>query len=203
MPTLYLIPTPISEQSLNHIPQVVHDTINGLDCFIVEKLRTARRFIRAIISDFDIDGSVFFELEKRDHQLNEKEINQLLIAGRDIGVMSEAGLPCIADPGNRIVDMARAHKYKIVPLTGPSSIFMALMASGLNGQEFVFHGYLPIKEPELVKKLKEIQSDISRSKYTHICIETPYRNQKLFQILISRLPDQMKLCIARNISSPE
>ena len=201
MPTLYLIPAPISEQSLNHMPHVVHDTIRGLDYFIVEKVRTARRFIRSISPDFDIDGSTFYELDKRDHQHNDKEIREILSSGRNIGLMSEAGLPCIADPGNKIVDLARSYYYSIVPLTGPSSIFMALMASGLNGQQFTFHGYLPIKEPELIKKLKTIQGNLSKSNYTHIFIETPYRNQKLYRALISKLPDHMKLCIAQEISA--
>jgi 16S rRNA (cytidine1402-2'-O)-methyltransferase len=130
-------------------------------------------------------------------------VEEIAVTGRSFGLLSEAGLPCIADPGHQVVDHARAQGYDIVPLTGPSSIFMALMASGLNGQEFTFHGYLPIKEPALTKKLKYIQDQVTKTGYTQLFIETPYRNIKLYEKMLSTLQDQTKLCIAQDISSAE
>ena len=203
MPTLYLIPTPIAEETTDHIPMAVVETIRQLDCFVVEKLRTARRFIRSVIKDFDIDGADFIELDKRNPQQSHMMIKELVTAGRSFGLMSEAGLPCIADPGHEVVNQARGSNYKIVPITGPSSIFMALMASGLNGQEFTFHGYLPIKEPALIKKLKALQENTVKTGYTQIFIETPYRNQKLFERMISTFQSSMRLCIAQDISGSE
>jgi len=203
MPTLYLIPTPIAEETMDHIPLAVVNAIGLLDCFVVEKLRTARRFIRSVIKDYDIDGADFIELDKRNPQQSHMMIKELLTAGRSFGLMSEAGLPCIADPGHDVVNQARASYYKIVPITGPSSIFMALMASGLNGQEFTFHGYLPIKEPALTKKLKAIQDNAIKTGYTQIFIETPYRNQKLYEKMSSTFQHTIRLCIAQDISAPE
>ena len=203
MPTLYLLPCPIADDTPHHIPQVVVDTIGQLDCFVVEKLRAARRYVRMMIKDYDIDRADFFELDKRDQAQSLKLVEEIAVTGRSFGLLSEAGLPCIADPGHQVVDHARAQGYDIVPLTGPSSIFMALMASGLNGQEFTFHGYLPIKEPALTKKLKYIQDQVTKTGYTQLFIETPYRNIKLYEKMLSTLQDQTKLCIAQDISSAE
>lgn len=203
MPTLYLIPCPIADDTPHHIPQVVIDSIGQLDCFVVEKLRTARRYIRMVIKDYDIDGADFYELDKRDQGQSVKLVGEIAATGRSFGVLSEAGLPCIADPGHQVVDHARTHGYDIVPLTGPSSIFMALMASGLNGQEFTFHGYLPIKEPALTKKLKHMQDQATKTGYTQLFIETPYRNAKLYDKMLSTLQGQTRLCIAQDISSAE
>lgn len=201
MPSLYLISLPIEEEAIDHIPPITAATIQNLDTFIVERTRTARRFIRKIIPSYDLDAVLFLELDKRNYESNINQAAKLMENSRDIGLMSESGSPCIADPGSRIVDAARQRGYKIVPLSGPSSIILSLMASGLNGQQFCFHGYLPIKEKDLKPKMAAMEKDIIKNSTTHIFIETPYRNQAIYNHLISHISERIKLCVAINLTS--
>lgn len=200
MPTLYLIPVTIVDDALEYIPPIVPKRVVALDRFIVERARTARRFIKRIIPAFDIDACEFIELDKREPSNNIGLIEKMVGSNEDIGLMSESGTPCVADPGYRVVDYCRSKGYEISPLSGPSSIIMSLMASGFNGQQFVFHGYLPIKENDLKKKLKLIGERIRTEKYTHIFIETPYRNNALLKSICQCVSPTLRLCIASNIS---
>lgn len=199
MSKLFLIPTTIAESGENHIPQVVISTISGLDIFIVERLRTARRYIKKLIPEYDINIARFEELDKRSVEIP-IQILQLLDSQKNIGLLSESGTPCVADPGGKIVELARHKGYQIIPLAGPNSIIMALMASGLNGQQFIFHGYLPIKENELKLRLAQLEKHINKSGYTQIFIETPYRNQSMLNFLLQYLNPHTKLCIATDIT---
>ena len=202
MSKLYLIPSLLSEEGKTHIPPIVTSAIGGLDIFIVEGLRTSRRFIRKMIPDYNIDGATFIELDKHDPNASEKEVKTILQSGKHIGLLSEAGAPCLADPGHRIVDMARRSGYQIVPLSGPSSIVLALIASGCNGQQFTFHGYLPVKEHDLIKKLKTLESNCQKTGYTQIWIETPYRNDKHLKTITKILSPKTNLTIACDLTAP-
>ena len=200
MPTLYIIPTVISSGQIGHIPPVIRKIIADLDIFIVEKLRTARRYLRSLDREYPIDDTDFIELDKHDPSKQSSEIERIFESGRSVGLMSESGTPCIADPGSVIVFMARKKGYRIQPLTGPSSIILALMASGLNGQSFTFHGYLPVKEAALMRKLKEIASVVQRTGQTQIFIETPYRNEKLLKQIKKNVDGDLQLCVAIDIT---
>ena len=137
-------------------------------------------------------------MDKHDNLTHLNALKSWLEKGLDVGVISEAGCPCVADPGTGAVDLARTLGYDMIPLTGPSSIMLALMASGLNGQAFTFHGYLPIKGPALIDKIQKIGKSAERGNYTQIFIETPYRNDALLAQLMQHLSGQLKLCIARD-----
>ena len=200
MATLYIIPSFLAPNAQEHIPQVVVNTIKDLDVFIVERTRTARRFIRSIIKDFSIDNATFIELDKHDLPGTKQAISQVISQHVNIGLLSEAGTPCIADPGSIVVNMARKERYHIKPLTGPSSIILGLMASGMNGQEFTFHGYLPIKDGPLIKKLKDISRMATTQGSTHLFIETPYRNVKLVDQIAKQVDSNLYICLAKNLT---
>ena len=197
---LYLIPLPIAEDE-KYLPSEVINTIHSLSYFIVEKARTARRFIKSTGYQGSIDNLIFIELDKHNPGKTDKSILKPALEGKPMGLMSEAGMPCIADPGSKIVLFAHEAGIKVVPLPGPSSIFLALAASGLNGQSFSFEGYLPLKDDQLSKKLDFISKSIKSHNKTHIFIETPYRNNQLFEKLMRSMPDNFRLCIAADISS--
>lgn len=183
------------------IPEKVIDIVRRLRYFIVEDIRSARRFLRLIDKSFPIDSSVFFELNEH---TGDEDISQYLnpaIMGSDIGLMSEAGLPGIADPGAKIILLAHRHKVKVTPLSGPSSIILALISSGLNGQNFTFNGYLPIKPGERALKLKELEK-VSRRGFAQIFMETPYRNEKMLDTILSECHNDTLLCIAADITLP-
>ena len=196
---IYLIPSPIEqlqEYNLNLISNEVKNTIKNLNYFAVENIRTARRVIKKIDPEFDINNTDFVLLNKKTNEANIRDIIQNINKGKNIGVISEAGCPGIADPGQKLCEKAHINNIRIRPLIGASSIILALMASGLNGQEFKFHGYLPIKKEERRKKIKEI----AKQSGSHIFIETPYRNDHLLSDLINFLSKkEMKLCIAHDI----
>ncbi|MBK7095010.1 MAG: SAM-dependent methyltransferase [Saprospiraceae bacterium] len=200
---LYLIPLPINENDVSFIPEDVIKTLHSLKYFIVEKSRTARRYIKSTGFTGKIEELTFTELDKHNPDNINKSILQPALEGNPTGLMSEAGMPCIADPGSKIVALAHELGIKVVPLTGPSSIFLALAASGLNGQSFRFEGYLPVKEPALSKKLMLIEKSLLSENTTHIFIETPYRNKQLLDKIISSFPDNICLCIAANITTDE
>lgn len=196
---IYLIPLPIAaldEFKSDSYPLQNAQIINQLNYFAVENIRTARRFLKKINRNIDIDQLHFIELNKKTTDEELSIIIKILKEGDDIGVMSESGCPGIADPGQEICKRAHQDNIRVIPLIGPSSIIMALMASGLNGQQFTFHGYLPIKENEITQKLNKL----SKIPGAHIFIETPYRNAKLLQILVEKLPKNKRLCVAMDVN---
>ncbi len=197
---IYLIPVTLGGDDFKDvIPEKVIAITKRLRFFIVENLRSARRFLRLIDKGFPIDESVFYELSE--HTV-EKDISHFLEPvnnGHDIGLMSEAGLPGIADPGARLVALAHQNKIVVTPLSGPSSIIMALISSGLNGQNFSFNGYLPVKPPEREAKLRELERKTNEG-YAQIFMETPYRNQKLLESILETCHKDSMLCIAADIT---
>ncbi|MDD2961891.1 MAG: SAM-dependent methyltransferase [Muribaculaceae bacterium] len=198
---LYLFPVPLSDSPLEEVlPALNISIIKDIKYFIVENVRSARRFLKKCDRNIDIDALTFFTLNQ--HTAPE-EIDSFIAPlgmGQNMGIISEAGCPAIADPGADVVAIAQRKKYDIVPLVGPSSILMAMMASGFNGQSFAFLGYLPIDSAERTRKLKEMEGMIMRGSQTQIFIETPYRNNKLIAELCNALPKNMKLCVASDIT---
>ena len=168
--------------------------------FIVENLRSARRFLKRCDRSIDIDSLVFAELNEHTPAEAVSELLAPAEAGHDVGVISEAGCPAVADPGADVVAIAQQRGYKVVPLVGPSSILMSLMGSGFNGQSFAFNGYLPIDAGARTAKLKEMERRIRHEHQTQIFIETPYRNNRLISELSHALPGAMKLCVASDIT---
>jgi 16S rRNA (cytidine1402-2'-O)-methyltransferase len=202
--TLYLVPTMLGETEPSAVlPEGTLAIIRKLDYFIVENLRSARRFLSKTGMEKAISELTLNELDK--HNRNENMITLLEPAreGKSIGLMSEAGSPCIADPGNLVVEAAHKLNLRVVPLTGPNSILMALMASGFNGQHFLFHGYLPVKPDERQKKLKKLENQSREDGQTQIFIETPYRNNQLYNAIIQTCKPETMLCIAVNLSLEE
>ncbi|MBR2318191.1 MAG: SAM-dependent methyltransferase [Bacteroidaceae bacterium] len=198
---LYLLPVTLGETPLNKVlPQYNIEVISGIRHFIVEDVRSARRFLRKADPQFDIDGSVFYELNK--HTSPEVVAGYLkpLQGGKPMGVISEAGCPAVADPGADVVAIAQRKGLKVVPLVGPSSIILSVMASGFNGQSFAFNGYLPIKPDERAKKLRQLEQRIYNEDQTQLFIETPYRNGKMIEDILANCRPQTKLCIAANLT---
>lgn len=199
--SLYLIPVTLGETSIEKVLPVYNkEIILQIKYFIVENIRSARRFLKKIDNSINIDELTFYELNK--HTKPEQIENYLnpMANGFHVGIISEAGCPAIADPGSDIVAIAQRKGYKVVPLVGPSSILLSLMASGFNGQSFAFHGYLPIDASERIKKIKHLEQLINQQHQTQIFIETPYRNQKLAEDIIKHCTPSTKLCIAMNIT---
>lgn len=202
-PTLYLIPVGMSDAPYADVlPGGNLKIVRGLRYFIVENVRSARRFLKRYVPDIDISALTFCELN-RHTDLNEVQaMLEPLRLGESIGVMSDAGCPAVADPGAIVVAVAQRDGYDVKPLVGPSSILMALMASGFNGQGFAFHGYLPISDSERVVALKRLESDSRHHDMTQIFIETPYRNDRLLSLLADTLAPQTLLCVACDITDP-
>jgi 16S rRNA (cytidine1402-2'-O)-methyltransferase len=199
--SLFLIPVPLGDTEIRKaLPDYNRDVILQIKHFIVENVRTARRFLKKTEPSVDIDSLTFYELNK--HTSPEEAAGYLtpLSRGESTGVISEAGCPAIADPGADIVAMAQRKKYPVVPLVGPSSIILSLMASGFNGQSFAFHGYLPIDTGERADALKRLENRIYTENQTQLFIETPYRNNKLTDELLRICHPQTKLCIASDIT---
>ncbi len=201
MANFYLIPVPISEGAIDTLPDSTISTIHSIKVFFVERARTARRFLVSIKHPIAIDDMQIIELDKNEPSSELQNFAKLIRTESNIGFMSESGVPCVADPGNIYVRKAHELSVKVIPLVGPSSILLALMASGLNGQNFHFHGYLPVKEDELKKKLQRISTELAKNNKTHICIETPYRNKRLFENLLKYLPQKAFLSVATEINS--
>lgn len=201
---LYLIPVLLGETPVEQVlPDYNHDIIMGIRYFIVEEIRSARRFLKKVDKGIDIDSLTFFPMGK--HATPEKFASYLepLSRGESIGVISEAGCPAVADPGADVVGIAQKKGYKVVPLVGPSSIILSVMASGFNGQSFAFNGYLPIDPSERIKKLKHLESRACNERQTQLFIETPYRNAKMFADILKTCHPQTHLCIAAGITCPE
>jgi 16S rRNA (cytidine1402-2'-O)-methyltransferase len=198
---LYLIPVTLGETSIEQVlPTYNKDIITGISHFIVEDVRSARRFLKKVEKSIDIDVLTFYTLNKH---TDPKEIGsylQPLTEGKPMGVISEAGCPAVADPGADVVAIAQRKGLKVVPLVGPSSIIMSVMGSGFNGQSFAFHGYLPIEPAERAKRLKQLETRIYTENQTQLFIETPYRNNKMVDEIMKHCKPQTKLCIAAGIT---
>ncbi|MBQ2779342.1 MAG: SAM-dependent methyltransferase [Bacteroidaceae bacterium] len=198
---LYLLPVTLGDTPLDKVlPAHNIEIISGIRHFIVENVRTARRFLRQADPKFDIDGSQFYELNKHTAPEDIAGYLQPLYDGHSVGVISEAGCPAVADPGADVVAIAQRKGLKVVPLVGPSSIILSVMASGFNGQSFAFHGYLPIKPDERARRLKQLEQRIYNEQQTQLFIETPYRNGKILEDIIKNCRPQTKLCIAANLT---
>lgn len=202
--TLYLFPVQLSEGPLQKVlPSENARIINPIRHFIVENIRTARRFLRQTDSTFDIDACTFYELNKHTTPDAISGYLNAMEKGADMGLLSEAGCPAVADPGADIVRIAQEKGFRIVPLVGPSSILLALMGSGFNGQRFAFEGYLPVEKDERIKTIKRLESRSYAEDCTQLFIETPYRNEKMLEDLISVLRPQTKICVAFDLTGPE
>ena len=200
-----MIPCPISDERdvWDVLPKANLDIMNSLDYFIVENIRSARRFLSRAGVARKIEELEFVELNE--HTTSSADVERMLkpvLEGRSAGVISEAGVPGVADPGADIVALAHSHDVRVVPLVGPSSILMSVMASGLNGQSFAFVGYLPIKDGERQRRLKELEHRVRTEHQAQVFIEAPYRNVKLFDTLIKSLSPQMRLAVAADITTP-
>lgn len=200
---LFLIPAYLSDESpVEFFAPVVKDYILKTDYFFVENEKTARKVIKFFAPEKKQSELKLFLLDKYSETADLKEAQTLMKQGVDFGLLSEAGLPCIADPGNIMVKWAHENGIKVVPINGPSSIIMALISSGFNGQQFSFNGYLPIDKAERKKKIKHLEKLVQETGFTQIFMETPYRNQQLLEDLCQILSPHTKLCIAANINHP-
>jgi 16S rRNA (cytidine1402-2'-O)-methyltransferase len=199
---VYLIPVTLGgEEFIEVLPEKAVSTAKRLRYFIVEDIRSARRFLRLIDRSFPIDETRFFELNEHTGEAEITDYLNPVLNGHDIGVMSEAGLPGIADPGTLIVSMAHRKKIRVIPLSGPSSIILALISSGLGGQNFTFNGYLPVKPSGRAARIKELEKK-AREGFTQIFMETPYRNQKMFETITQACNSDTMLCIASDLTLP-
>ncbi len=205
MPTLYLIPTPLApDTNADVLPPPIAAVVARVDCFFVEEVRTARRFISSLRTGRVIDETQFFDLNKDTPEADtRRQLTELLGQNRDAGVLSEAGCPGVADPGAVAVRLAHQLGFRVEPLVGPSSILLALMASGMSGQSFVFHGYLPIDRADRSRVLKQLEADAKRKQQTQIFMETPYRNNALLTDLLANAQPDTRLCIACHVTAPD
>lgn len=201
--TLYLIPCTLGETQADHVlPQHTINIARQLSHFVVEQPKTARQFLAALKPLQPIQSLNFASLNEHTPPNELGELLAPLLAGHDVGIISEAGCPGIADPGAELVNLAHRKGIRVVPLVGPSSVLLALMASGLNGQCFAFHGYLPIEETERKKTIATLEAESTKRNQTQLFIETPYRNEKLFNSLLANCRPQTRLCIATDITLP-
>ena len=198
---LYLVPTSLGETSFDRIlPDSNAGIVSALKYFIVEDVRTARRFLKKVNKEINIDELTFFVLNQHTSPSAISSFLQPLKEGNDMGIISEAGCPAIADPGADVVAIAQSLNFDVVPLVGPSSILLALMASGFNGQSFAFVGYLPIQPADRVKALKKLESRVYSENQSQLFIETPYRNMKMLEDILTVCQPTSKLCIAADIT---
>lgn len=201
--TLYLIPTPLGEGELDVVlPAGVRATAARLTTFIVEHPKTARAFLKRVGTATPLQALRLIELNEHTPPAALEALLAPLLAGEDVGLVSEAGCPAVADPGADLVRLAHRRGIRVVPLVGPSSILLALMASGFNGQRFAFHGYLPVARAERRQKLQELESASRQRDETQIFIETPYRNGQLLEALLETCRDGTELCIAVALTTP-
>lgn len=199
--TLYLVPSPLGEGELDRvIPSKVAELLCSLQLFFAEELRTVRRYLSKAGLKGKLDSVQMFELNEHTGLQEIEGYLNMLLEGRDAALVSEAGLPAVADPGAQLVALAHKYDVRVVPLSGPSSLMMALMSSGLNGQCFAFTGYLPVKSAERRDKIKTIERISLQLNQSQIIIETPYRNQSLFEELLVLCNPRTRLCVAANIT---
>jgi 16S rRNA (cytidine1402-2'-O)-methyltransferase len=202
-PTVYLIPSVLEEDAIETIPAYAISSIKKCQAFFVENERTSRRFLKKISKEFVIDEYEWFVMAKHENEGQQMitSFTQKIKEKKNIGIISEAGCPGIADPGQQLVAIAHQHNARVKPLVGPSSILLALMASGLNGQQFQFVGYLPIEQPARIKSLKELESESRKKNCTQVFIETPYRNNQLLEAILKSCLPSTALCIAANLTA--
>jgi len=200
--SLYLIPLPIADNALQALSQEVKENTAIITHYFVENVRTARRFLRALHPLLVIDTLHFSEIDKHTGA-DTKLLREWLKSGLSVGVMSEAGCPGIADPGANLVAIAHDMGAAVIPLTGPNSLILALMASGLNGQSFSFTGYIPVKDPMRTARIKELEALSVKERQTQLFIETPYRNDSLLADLLKHCHPKTRICIAQNITAPD
>ncbi len=202
--SLFLIPTLLGESRVTDVlPANLKDIITKIDHFVVEDLRTARRFLKKVDNTIDIDSLSFHLLNEHTEPEDIPQMINALLEGDDMGLLSEAGTPCVADPGSSLVALAHENNVRVIPVSGPSSIILALMASGFNGQNFVFHGYLPVDSKSRLAAIRKLEQDAYRNDQSQIFIETPYRNMKLFDSIIETCHPDTRLCIAANLTTAE
>ncbi len=197
---LYLIPIPLSENSLHTLSPQIKEVVLVTDYYFVEEIRTARRFISSLKTGRNIAEMTFFELNKKTEMKEVSENFRQIPSEANVGLMSEAGCPAIADPGSLAVSYAHKHQIQVIPLVGPSSILLALMASGLNGQSFAFQGYLPIEKSNRERMIKILEKESKQKRQTQIFIETPYRNAAILESLIEHLGEETYLCVASSLT---
>lgn len=200
---LFLIPAYLSDESpIDYFAPSIKEYILKTDYFFVENEKTARKVIKFFAPEKKQSDLKLFLLDKYSEFNDLKEAQKLMKSGQDFGLLSEAGLPCIADPGNLMVKWCHENNIKVIPINGPSSIILALISSGFNGQEFTFHGYLPLDREQKKKQILFLENQVQKSGYSQIFMETPYRNNQLLEDLIKFLNPNTKLCIAANINHP-
>ncbi|MCK4751127.1 MAG: SAM-dependent methyltransferase [Bacteroidales bacterium] len=198
---LYLIPVTLGDSLIeNVIPALPLDILNRLDHFVVEDLRSARRYLRKAGMKAEFDNLQFYLLNEHSSEEELEEMLAILRKGESMGILSEAGVPAVADPGSQLVAQAHRLGIQVIPLVGPSSILLALMASGMNGQSFRFHGYLPVKKPQRLNRIRQIEKSAFESGETQIFMETPYRNMSLLDDLLNTCRKDTLLCVAADIS---
>ena len=200
-PALYLLPVTLGDTPIERVlPAYNQEIIAGIRHFIVEDVRSARRFLKKVDREADIDAMTFYPLNKHTSPADIAGYLRPLLEGQAMGVISEAGCPAVVDPGADVVAIAQQRGLKVVPLVGPSSIILSVMASGFNGQSFAFNGYLPIEPAERAKKLKQLEQRVYAEHQTQLFIETPYRNNRMMEDILRNCRPQTKLCVAANIT---
>lgn len=200
---LFLLPAYLSEESpIEYFAPIIKEYILKTDYFFVENEKTARKVIKFFAPEKKQSDLKLYLLDKYSENADLKEAQTLMKQGQDFGLLSEAGLPCIADPGNIMVQWAHRNQIRVVPISGPSSIILALISSGFNGQEFTFNGYLPIDKQQKKTKIQQLEQLVQKTGYSQIFMETPYRNNQLLEDLIKILSPNSELCIAANINHP-
>lgn len=198
---MYLLPVTLGDTAVERVlPPYNREVILQIKYFIVEDVRSARRFLKKVDASIDIDKLTFFELNKHTQPEVISGYLQPLVEGHSMGVVSEAGCPAVADPGADVVAIAQRKQLKVVPLVGPSSIILSVMGAGFNGQNFAFNGYLPIDPSERARRIKELENRVYSEDQTQLFIETPYRNRKLLEEILHVCRPQTRLCIAANIT---
>lgn len=200
MSTVFLIPAPLEDESISCLPAYLLDAVKQCKVFFVENERTARRYLKKLDSKIVIDDFEWFTIHKAETEVRQQFV-QKLKEGKNIGIISEAGCPGVADPGQILVEAAHVHNATVKPLVGPSSILLALMGSGMSGQQFSFVGYLPIDEPQRRRKLQQLEELSAKQKSTQLFIETPYRNNQLLETVLKSCKPQTRLCIAANLTA--
>jgi 16S rRNA (cytidine1402-2'-O)-methyltransferase len=201
MPNLYLIPTTLGDSSIEKVlPAEIMEVVRSLKYFVVENTRTARRHLKKMVPEIIIDDLDFKELNEHTQRIELELLLEPVRQGFDVGILSEAGCPGVADPGADLVRIAHEQGVTVVPLVGPSSILLSLMASGMNGQNFAFIGYIPVKPAERASAIRDLERNSARDHQTQIFIEAPYRNTKLLEDLLAICNSQTRLCIAVDLT---
>ncbi|MFA7115887.1 MAG: SAM-dependent methyltransferase [Bacteroidales bacterium] len=200
---LFLIPSPLGDNNPGEvIPQPVLDLLPKITHYAVEEVRTVRRYLSKAGLKGKIDGLSFYLLNEHSEEKDVEEILEILLDGNDVGMISEAGLPAVADPGSRLVELSHFQDIEVIPFVGPSSLMMALMASGMNGQRFAFNGYLPIKPLERKTAIRNLEKHSRKEGFAELFIETPYRNDSILSDILLVCDDNTRICVATDITLP-